>query len=148
MPSNKLDAARRRRRAAAIGLACGCLAVAAAGCGGGGDRAQVRSVTNRFFAALDRHDGSAACAQLSPDTRSQLESQEKKSCASAVGGLDVKGAPVTRVQVFITNAKADLANGDSLFLDHGPGGWQISAIGCQVQGGEPADQPYDCELEA
>jgi hypothetical protein len=138
----------RRAGAGSGPLIVACLALAAGGCGGGSDRAQVRSVTERFFAALERHDGAGACAQLSADTRSELESEEQKACAGAIESLGVRGAPVTRVQVFITNAKADLANGDSVFLDQGPSGWRLSAIGCQVQGGKPADRPYDCELEA
>jgi hypothetical protein len=138
----------RVRRGALIAMTGACLGLALAGCGGGAARAEVRSVTERFFSALARHDGRAACLHLSRATRRELESEEQKPCARAIEALDVDGAPVTRVQVFITNAKADLANGDSVFLGQGPDGWQLSAIGCQVQGGKPADRPYDCELEA
>jgi hypothetical protein len=129
-------------------IAVASLGVVAGGCGRDADRAQVRSVTERFFAAIEQDDGSTACAQLSPDTRTELESQEQEPCRRAVGGLGLEGAPVTRVQVFITNAKADLGNGDSVFLGQGPDGWRLSAVGCRPQGGKPADRPYDCEAQA
>lgn len=123
-------------------------AVPAAGCGRSGDREQARAVTERFFSAVQRHDGGAACAQLSTDTRSEVESQEKKPCAEAIGSLDLQPARVRSVQVFITSAKADLAGGESAFLSFGPEGWQLSAVGCRPQGGKPADEPYDCEAQA
>ena len=128
-------------------IACG-LALCAAGCGRDGDRAEVRGVADRFLQALEDHDGAAACAELSADTRKQLERSEHQSCREAVGGMGLQRAPVTRVQVFITNAKADLANGDSLFLSQGTAGWQLSAVGCRPEQGKPADRPYDCALEA
>jgi hypothetical protein len=51
---------------------------------------------------------------------------------------------VADTRVEITSAIATLAEGGSDFLDEGPGGWKISAAGC-----EPTlpDQPYECELE-
>ena len=50
-----------------------------------------------------------------------------------------------RAQVFATNAKVDLADGRSAFLEQTGDGWRIAAAGCEPQGG---DEPYDCELEA
>jgi hypothetical protein len=123
------------------------VATGASGCGRDGDRAQVRAVADRFLAALEAHDGAAACAQLSDATRAELAHSEQKACAEAIGGLGLQRAAVTRVQVFITNAKADLADGDSLFLEQGRNGWRLSAVGCRSQG-KPADRPFDCALEA
>jgi hypothetical protein len=134
----------RRTLVAALAIAS---AATLTGCGRDGDRAKVRTVTERFFAAVQRGDGASACSQLSPDTRSELESQESKPCARAIAGMGLHGAAITRVQVFITNAKADLAGGESAFLDQGPQGWQLSAAGCKPQGGKPADEPYDCEVQ-
>jgi hypothetical protein len=131
-----------------IAMAIVTASAALAGCGRDGDRAQVRAVTDRFFAALHDGDEQAACAQLSTDTRSELESQEGKPCRQAIGSVGLQPARVTRVQVFITNAKADLGSGESLFLDQGPDGWELSALGCKPEGGKPADRPYDCELQA
>jgi hypothetical protein len=124
------------------------LAIVTAGCGRAGDRADARAVTTRFLAALERGDGAAACAQLSPATRVTLEDQEGKPCREAVGSLGLQASPVTRLQVYVTNAKADLADGDSAFLSQGADGWRLSAVGCRPARGKPADAPFDCTLEA
>jgi hypothetical protein len=132
-------------RALAVALV---LAAMAGGCGRDGDRDDVQAVTDRFYAALEAGDGETACAQLSTDTRTELESQEQEACAEAVGSLEVEGGDLTGVQVYVTNAKADLASGESAFLSYTEDGWRLSAVGCQPVGGKPADRPYDCELEA
>jgi hypothetical protein len=132
----------------ALGMVVAALSLCAVGCGRDGERAQVRAVADRFLQALEHHDGTAACAVLSSQTRKQLEASEHKPCREAVGGMGLQRGRVERVQVFITNAKADLANGDSLFLSQGTQGWQLSAVGCRPNGGKPADRPYDCALAA
>jgi hypothetical protein len=124
------------------------LAAFAGGCGRDGDRDAVRSVTERFYAELDAGDGDAACARLSTDTRTALEGEEQQACSEAVRSLEVEGGSLTRIQVYVTNAKADLSSGESAFLSYTEDGWRLSAVGCQPVGGKPADQPYDCELEA
>jgi hypothetical protein len=124
------------------------LTACVAGCGRDADRADARTVTTRFLAALERGDGEAACAQLSPDTRAALVDEEQKPCRDAVGSLGLQASPVTRLQIYVTNAKADLANGDSAFLSQGAQGWRVSAVGCRPARGKPADAPYDCALEA
>jgi hypothetical protein len=131
-----------------IGAAAAALVAVVAGCGGGSERDRVRAVTDRFYAAVRAGDGRTACAQLSEDTRTELASQEGKPCAQAIGSLDLHPAAITRVQVYITNAKADLVGGETAFLSREPAGWRLSAIGCQPEGGKPADRPYDCEAEA
>jgi hypothetical protein len=131
-----------------IGVAAAVLVAVVAGCGGGAERTRVRAVTERFYAAVRSGDGRAACAALTADTRTELASQEGKPCARAIGSLDLHPAAVTRVQVYITNAKADLAGGETAFLSREAGGWRLSAIGCEPQGGKPADRPYDCEAQA
>jgi uncharacterized lipoprotein NlpE involved in copper resistance len=116
-----------------------------AGCGTGDDSAQVRAVTERFFAAVD-HDGSAACGQLSQATVKQLEDQEGKPCEQAIGDQHLQGAAIVGVEVYITSAKVDLASHQSAFLDRGPSGWKLSAVGC-AHGAKPADHPFNCEVE-
>ena len=118
------------------------------GCGQGDAREDVRTVTERFYAAVQADDGSVACAQLSRDTRLQLESQEGLDCAEAIGELELDGGSLTRVEVFVTNAKADLSSGETAFLGRTREGWRMSAVGCVPEGGKPADRPYDCEVEA
>jgi hypothetical protein len=122
------------------------LLLATAGCGRGADRATAQAVTDRFFAAFEAGDGARACEQLSPDTRIELESQEQTECEQAVTDLQLDGGSVTRVQVYVRNAKVDLSNGEAAFLDQGDLGWRLSAVGCTPQR-KPADRPYDCELE-
>jgi hypothetical protein len=124
------------------------VAAAAGGCARDGDRDAVQAVTDRFYAALDTGDGDQACAQLSPAMRDELESQEQQACGEAVGSLQLEGGALVRVQVYVTNAKADLASGETAFLSLTREGWRLSAVGCMPVGGKPADRPYDCELVA
>ena len=120
------------------------MAALAAGCGTGSDKRKVRSTVERFVSALDRREGRAACRRLSEEASSKLESEEKRPCPRAVLALGLSSSSVTKVEVFITSARADLADGEAAFLDKTPGGWKISAAGCKPRG----DMPYDCELEA
>jgi hypothetical protein len=133
-----------RPRAPALLLAI--VALAAPGCGTVDDRDQARATTQRFFSALQRGDGAGACGQLGEASIKQLIQEEQAPCAQAVRRLKLSPAAITRVQVFVTNAKVDLANSASAFLDRSPNGWKLSAVGCRSEG-KPADRPYDCELE-
>jgi hypothetical protein len=135
----------RSARPVVVSLAAAGLALA--GCGQSDDRDTVRTSTQRFLAAYSSHNGARACAALSQDTRKELESQEKRSCADAIGQVDLKRGAVTRVQVMLTNAKVDLASGESVFLSKQTAGWRISAVGCKPQG-KPTDTPFDCDLQA
>jgi hypothetical protein len=122
-------------------------ATALAGCGQSGDRDSVRATTQRFLAAYAADEGETACAALSADTVKELESQEGKPCPDAVGGVKIDGGTVADVEVTVTNAKVDLATGESVFLSEQADGWKITALGCRSSG-KPADQPFDCELTA
>jgi hypothetical protein len=124
------------------------LALATSACGHSDDRAQVRSVTAAFVGAYTHDDGETACAQLSRDTRRELESEEGKSCRRAVTELPLDAGAVSGVEVFVTNAKVGLRTGESMFLSKQSVGWRISAVGCRPQGGKPADRPFDGELQA
>jgi hypothetical protein len=146
MSGDAPPATRRRRRAPAVAAVAA--AVGLAGCGQGGSRAEIRGTTDGFFAALQRGDGAAACARLGADAVAQLISEEQEPCARAVTSLKLRPGAVRRVQVYITNAKVDLAGGASAFLQRTTNGWRLSAIGCRPAEGKPADVPYDCELEA
>jgi hypothetical protein len=127
-------------------LAIGLAALVLGGCGPDADRSTARAVTDRFFAALGSGNGDEACAQLSPDTRSELESQERKPCRDAITGVGLEGAPIAGVHVYLFNAIAELANGDAAFLEEGQEGWRLSAVGCKSQG-KPTSRPYDCDVE-
>jgi hypothetical protein len=124
------------------------LLVVGAGCGRSDDETTARTVTDRFLAAVESGDGEQACAQLSPDTRAELEKQEQRPCREAVTELELEGGTVVRAQVYLLNAMVELSSGEAAFLDQGEEGWRLSAIGCTPEGGKPADRPYDCELES
>ena len=121
--------------------------LAAAGCAPAGDEAAVRAATNRFFAALSSGDGQSACAELSADTRSKLESEEGRPCREAIGDVGLKPAAVTQVHVYVVDAVAELADGDAVFLGHETDGWRLSAVGCSSSG-KRVERPYDCDVEA
>jgi hypothetical protein len=123
-------------------------ALALSGCGQTAERDAVRTATERFYAAVGSHDGARACAQLSEETIKQLELSEKAKCADAVGSLGLSPTRVTHVEVFVTNAKVDLANGASAFLDETAAGWKLSALGCRPTNGNPQEQPMGCAVES
>ncbi len=121
------------------------LALVVAGCGTGERADDAAAVSERFHAALEAEDGAAACAELSEETASELEQQEKQPCEEAILELELpKGGSVADTRVEITSAVSTLAEGGSDFLDEGPDGWKIAAAGCVPT---LPDQPYECELE-
>jgi|tagenome__1003787_1003787.scaffolds.fasta_scaffold20019902_2 hypothetical protein len=122
-------------------------AVATGGCGQAAARDTIRATSTRFLAAYSAQDGAAACAALSQDTRKELVSQEQRPCPEAIGQIQLKPGAVRHVDVQLTNAKVDLASGESMFLSDESDGWRISAVGCKPQG-DPTNTPMDCELQA
>ena len=66
------------------------LALALAACGTADRERDAAAVTERFHAALEADDGQAACEELSEETASKLEQQEKKPCEEAI--LDARAA--------------------------------------------------------
>jgi hypothetical protein len=136
---------RPTRASRPLAIAALALALAAAGCGRGADKATVRTVSERFFAAIESGDGEQACAQLSPSTRAKLESEEQSPCREAITKAKLDAGSVEQVQVYGPNAQVELSNGEAAFLDEGRQGWRLSAAGCKPQGSQ---QPYDCEVES
>ena len=134
------------RRCGTLGLLLLCLG--ATGCGRAADRERATEVAERFFTAVGSGDGATACAQLSADTRKALEDDEGKPCREAIGGLSIDTGSPTKLELYLTNAKADLDNGESAFLSLTADGWRLSAVGCKPGDGPPSDAPMDCELEA
>jgi hypothetical protein len=134
------------RRSLAIALALLCLA--ATGCGRGADRGDATAVAERFFAAVGSGDDAAACRLLAADTRKALEDEEQKPCRDAIGGVQIDRARPTAVELYLTNAQADLDNGERAFLSRTADGWRVSAAGCTTGEGPPEDVPMKCELEA
>ena len=103
------------------------------------------AVTERFLEAVAQDDGARACMRLSAGAIEALEHDEGSACAEAARGLELEASRVTRAQVFATEAKVDLADGASAFLELTSSGWRIAAAGCTPQAG---DRPFECELEA
>jgi len=119
--------------------------LAIAGCGTADREDDAAAVAQHFHSALEAGDGGAACADLSPETASKLEQQEKKPCEQAILTLELqKGGSVADSRVYVTSAFTTLAQGGTDFLDEGPSGWRVSAAGCEPTA---PSQPYDCELE-
>jgi hypothetical protein len=135
------------RRALTAAVLAG-VVLAATGCGQDASRADVRAVAGRFYAAIASHDGSAACAQLSADTVKAVEQEEQGACAGAIAGVGLVPSRVVRVAVYVTNAKVDLANGASAFLEQTATGWKLSALGCRAVDGDPRQHPLSCTVEA
>jgi hypothetical protein len=124
------------------------VALAVAGCGRGDDERSVGSVTQRFLQAVEAKDGAVACAQLSAAAVRQLVSQEGERCPQAVTSVEASPSPVRRAAVYLTSAKVDLTDGQSAFLNRTAAGWKLTAVGCKPEEGKPADEPFDCDLEA
>ena len=124
------------------------LCLAATGCGRGEDRARATEVAGKFLQAVAAGDAAVACGLLAEDTRTALENEESEPCGEAIGNVQIEAGAPTAVELYLTNAKADLDDGDSAFLSLTADGWRISAAGCKAGDGPPADAPMDCELEA
>jgi N-methylhydantoinase A/oxoprolinase/acetone carboxylase beta subunit len=135
-------------RLAPVVLSAVALSLSWAGCGTAADRADARTVTERFYGAIRADDGAAACEQLSEAAVKQLESQSGQDCADVVTRLEYEGGEIAAVEVFATNAKVDLTSAESGFLSLEPDGWRLTAIGCKPEEGKPRDRPLDCEVEA
>ena len=128
-------------RSTAIALAS--IAAIASGCGD--EPATAERVTGEFFAALQEGDADAACDALSGATRAALERNERSPCPEALASLQLTGGEVTRAQVYVTQARVSLSNGQFVFLGRTPEGWKLDAAGCRPAG---ENQPFDCELES
>jgi hypothetical protein len=121
------------------------LALPLAACGTADRERDAAAVSERFHAALEAGDGQAACEELSEETASKLEQQEKKPCDEAILGLELpKDGTVTVREVEVRSAYTELSTGGADFLDEGPEGWKISAAGCRPTAPE---RPYVCLLE-
>jgi hypothetical protein len=122
-----------------------CLPAAAlAGCGTSADRDQSRAAVQALYAAVQRHDGAAACAQMSPSLRQQIVHDSGSRCAKAVLDFDLHGGRPTAVEVYADAAEVRLAGGDTAFLGDTQQGWRVQAVGCRPQG----KGPYECEAAA
>jgi hypothetical protein len=120
------------------------------GCGTSDDRDQARATVERFYAAVEAQDPAAACDQLGDALLEAVESQTQtqRACEDVIVGFEYEPGAVDRTEVHVTNAKVDLASGESAFLSRETDGWKLSAIACRPEKGKPADRPFECEAEA
>jgi hypothetical protein len=121
-----------------------------AGCGTSDDRDQARTVVERFYAAVRDDRGDAACDLLSEPAAEQIESQSGQPCRAVVTRLDLEGGPaeVVDVHVAATQAKVELRNGETAFLNRRSDGWRLVGVACRPEEGKPRDRPFDCEVDA
>lgn len=126
---------------AAPALAAATLSLAA--CSASAQEQPATAAAQSFQAAVQRGDGAAACALLSPGAASALESSTGDRCDKVILALGLKGGAVDSVAVWGSAAQARTAGG-VLFLDEFASGWRVRAAGCTPV----PDKPYDCEVEA
>ena len=97
-----------------------------------------------FYAAVAEGEGRAACALLTPTTRSEVEKSAGKPCPEGLLEEDVPA--VTRtvgVRVYDTMAQVRFAE-DTAFLTRMGDRWRVVAVSCARQ---PGDRPYDCQVQ-
>jgi hypothetical protein len=112
------------------------------GCGNQPHDDEVASVAEAFHRAFGADNGAAACAELAPETRSELEQSAGAPCAEAVLEEPVQpSADLARVEVFGTQAVVGTGQ-STTFLARFPQGWKVMAAACEPQ---PAG-PYDCSI--
>ncbi|MFD9337816.1 hypothetical protein ACFWBF_25965 [Streptomyces sp. NPDC060028] len=131
-------------RAARAVLCAGAVGVLVGGCGAPAARVDgARAAGERFERALASGDHEAACRLLAPETLGQLEQDEKKACAEAMGTEDLPTAGAVRTTGVYGRQAMLRLDGDTLFLSQFSGGWKVVAGGCTPQG----EQPYQCLLK-
>lgn len=101
------------------------------------------SVALHFARSVASSADAAACRDLAPSTRSQLEQSQGEPCPQALAAQNLpRPGPLHRTQVFNTTSQASFAH-DTFFLGKFHDGWKIIAAGCTPR----PDQPYECTLQ-
>ncbi len=130
-------------RAGASGIPLLALGLALSACGGSQDVAAA-DTAEAFYGALGQGDGAAACALLTPATRSELEQSSGKACDQAI--LEelstTRGDDHEVVEVFETMAQVRWRD-ETVFLTRMPEGWRVLAAGCTPRAGDP----YNCVVK-
>ncbi|RSS84173.1 hypothetical protein EF918_01435 [Streptomyces sp. WAC06614] len=118
--------------------------LAASGCGGPAAREDAAAAVGAAFAAaVTAGDHVRACALLAPQTRQELEQNERKNCPSAFASQELPRARGVRgVEAYGRQAMVRMT-GDTLFLSLFTAGWKVVAAGCTPR----PERPYDCLLK-
>ncbi|MDH6228535.1 hypothetical protein [Streptomyces sp. MJP52] len=141
----------RGRRCGGAAVRAAAVSLALAGLGACGVVEERRNAAGaeavRFEAARDAGRHALLCAALAPGTRDELEETARSGCPEAIrqaveeDDLPPAGA-VRAVDVWGDRARVVL-EGDTLFLSRFPGGWKVTAAGCEPR----PDQPYRCGVK-
>lgn len=135
---------RRRAVAGAIVLGPVCV-VALAGCSASAEEQAAAQAALRF-AATATADPAAACADLAPRTRDELERSAEQSCDEALPQENLPASTVvTRADLAGHSAKVDL-DGQTVFLARFDSGWKVVAAGC-AKALDEASTPYTCQVQ-
>ncbi|MFB8079979.1 hypothetical protein [Streptomyces sp. NPDC056013] len=97
-----------------------------------------------FEASLSTGDYREACALLAPESRRQLQEDERQPCERALPSQELPSAGDVRgVDVYGRQALLRL-RGETLFLSQFDEGWRVTAAGCEPN---PGDAPCRCALK-
>ena len=111
------------------------------GCAGSQDE-PAGSSARRLLEAAQGGDGAAACEQLAPAARSELEQQSGTACEEAILEEDLgDGSGELVVEVFDTMAQARVGD-QTVFLSRYDGRWLVVGAACTPVPG----RPYDCSI--
>ncbi|MFF2193009.1 hypothetical protein [Streptomyces sp. NPDC058157] len=127
---------------------CGLLSVVAvlgaAGCGAPAERQDAAAAAGvAFEAAITSQDRARACELLAPQTRQQLEQDERKGCPTALASQELPTTHgIRKVEAYGRQAMVRM-DGDTLFLSLFTAGWKVVAAGCTPR----SDQPYHCTIK-
>jgi hypothetical protein len=126
----------------AVGALAGTIVFAGAACGSDLPAAP-SNAAERFYQAIDSHNGAAACALLAPQTVHEVEQSAQAQCETAILDEDIPaGGAVTELHRYGTEAQARTGN-DTAFLAEFGDGWKIVAAACAPRG----QMPYDCKVK-
>jgi hypothetical protein len=99
-------------------------------------------VAVHFYDAFAMQDGTAACADLAPETAHAIEKSASAPCPTALLDEELpESGAVTTTDAFGSEARVVLAH-DIVFLSDFNGTWKVAAAGCT---GRP-ELPYDCQI--
>lgn len=97
---------------------------------------------SEFQTTVAARDWPHACALLSEEARTRLESAAASTCSTALPRLRLPENPAGGIEVWGHSARARVGAG-AVFLARYPDGWRIIAAGCESRG---EDRPYDCAV--